>query len=186
MHRKRRTVAILGVDGSGKSTAIGNLSNVYQDNCTVTYMGNTRFEDKRIEEFKKRRHCRPIVVYLKWRCFWTRYNNAIKKGTLAIFDRYVHEIFINDNKGFYGKLNVILYKFIFPRPSKIVYLYCSGEDSLRRKHDITKPEEFLKMKRRFDAYFIGKKGVLSLNSSLLSPEEITNNISDFIDKSFKK
>lgn len=186
MFKKINTLAILGVDGSGKSTAIENLAVKYGDKCSVTYMGYTRFEDPRIESLKNRRFSNPLITWLIYRCFWVRYIKALKQGDFAIFDRYVHEIFINANKTLYNRINVILYRYFFPMPQKIVYLYCSAEESLRRKNDIPNPDIFIAMKKRFDNYFMNKNGVLCLDSEKLSPEEITERISELIEQSFYK
>ena len=184
MYKKKKTIAILGVDGSGKSTAVKNLKNEYGDKCSVTYMGNTRFEDSRIESLKKRRFSRPLVLFLTYRCYKKRYRKGVSGGEFAIFDRYVHEIFINAGMGWYNKINIFLYKYCFPRPNKIVYLYCSEEASLRRKNDIPDPDIFIAMKKRFDNYFLHKQGILSLDTERLSPDEITKEISNLINKSF--
>lgn len=186
MFKHKKTIAILGVDGSGKSTAVENLSTIYGDKCSITYMGYTRFEDPRIELLRKKRHTNPITTWLTYRCFWHRYFKALKQGDFAIFDRYVHEIFINANKSLYSRINIILYKYLFPKPQKMVYLYCSSDESLRRKNDIPNPDTFIAMKKRFDNYFLNRKGVLCLDSEQLSPQEITMKISELIDQSFYK
>lgn len=185
MCKSRNTIAILGVDGSGKSTAVENLSQKFGNRCSVTYMGYTRFEDKRIERLQELRFTSPIVLLLIYNCFWKRYLNAIHHGNFAIFDRYVHEIFLNANKNWwFSRVSIVLYKYLFPMPQKIVYLHCSVDKSLNRKNDIEKPEVFKAMKERFDNYFLNRDGVLCLDSGELSPEEITIKISEFINTSF--
>lgn len=179
----RKTIAILGVDGSGKSTAVKSLEEVYGEISSFTYMGYKDFEDGRIERLKGRRFSTPLIVLLIYRCFWKRYLTAVKSSKLAIFDRYVHEIFINSG-GRLRWVNTALYRYLFPMPSKMVYLYCSVQESLKRKSDIADPEEFSKMKKRFDDFFLNRKNVLSLNTEELSIKEITNRISEFINNSF--
>ena len=65
---------------------------------------------------------------------------------------------------------------------KIVYLYCSVEESLRRKDDIDNKELFITVKKRFDDYFLNRKGVLSLDTGFFSREEIANSIIQYIEQ----
>ena len=183
MKKKAKTIAIMGVDGSGKSTAVELLKNKYGSRCSVIYMGNTRFEDPRIDRLKSRRFSRPLILLLIYRCYWKRYVKGLYQSELAIFDRYVHEIFINAGKGWYNRINAFLYKYCFPKPNIIVYLYCPAEESLRRKSDIPDSDVFVALKKRFDDYFLKNKQILCLNSSQLSPAEITEQISNFINHS---
>lgn len=180
---KKKTIAILGVDGTGKSTAVANLKKIYGDSCVITYMGYKDFEDPRIKELEGKRFSTPSIVFRIYRCFWKRYLDAVKSQKIAIFDRYVHEIFINAD-GRLKWVNTILYEFLFPMPRIIVYLHCSTAESLKRKSDIPDAEEFAKMKERFDNYFINKENVLCLDTGLLSIEEITTRITDLINNSF--
>ncbi len=181
----KRTIAILGVDGSGKSSAVELVGSHYGKNCTVTYMGFRRFEDSRIEALqnKKKRNILDtlIILWLTYRCFWLRYIKSTKKGGIILFDRYVHEGFINAN-GRFKNLRVLLFKYLFPRPKRMVYLYCSIDESLRRKDDIESREVFAAMKKRFDDYFIGRPGVLCLDTERLSREKVAELIISFIDK----
>lgn len=186
MYKKRKTIAILGVDGSGKSTAVENLSKIYGDACSITYMGFTRFEDPRIDRLNNKRFGYPRILILVYLCFWKRYLRALQSGEFAIFDRYVHEVFINMKRGWwYNEVSRVLYKYLFPMPQKIVYLFCDAELSLKRKSDIKNPEVFMAMKKRFDDYFLNKKNVLCLDSGVLSPSEITEKIRELIDQSFR-
>lgn len=181
MFINKNTIAILGVDGSGKSTAVENLLRVYGEKCSITYMGYTRFEDPKIEQLEGKRYSFLLMELRIYICFWRRYFNGIKNGEIVIFDRYVHEIFINAGANIVQKFRAYIYKHFFPMPSKMVYLYCPVEESLRRKRDIVNPEAFVLMKKRFDDFFLGQKDILCLNSSVLSKKEITDRICEFID-----
>lgn len=182
MFKTNNTIAILGVDGSGKSTAVENLLKVYGKKCSITYMGFTRFEDPIIEQLEGKRNAFLLMELRIYLCFWKRYISGCKTGDIVIFDRYVHEIFINAGSTFFQKTRAFIYKHFFPMPSKMVYLYCPVEESLRRKSDIVNPEVFVLMKQRFDDFFLGRKDILCLDTSVLSTEEITDRICDFIDK----
>jgi thymidylate kinase len=181
----KRTIAILGVDGSGKSTAVELVGNHYGKDCVVTYMGFRRYEDPRIEQLQKKTDRNILdslrILLLIYKCFWYRYNKALKAKKLILFDRYTHEGFINASGRFKG-LRVLLFKYLFPKPSKIVYLYCSVEESLRRKDDIDNKELFITVKKRFDDYFLNRKGVLSLDTGFFSREEIANSIIQYIEQ----
>lgn len=182
---KKTTIAILGVDGSGKSTAVELVGNHYASNCVVSYMGFRRYEDPRIEQLQKKEDRNVFdtlrILLLTYKCFWRRYNNSLKEKKLVVFDRYTHEGFINAS-GRFRLLRIVLFKYLFPRPSKIVYLHCSVEESLRRKDDIKNREVFVAMKKRFDDYFLHRKGVLCLDTGALSKKEIANHIINFIEQ----
>lgn len=180
MFINNNTIAILGVDGSGKSTAVENLMRIYGKKCSITYMGYTRFEDPQIEQLEGKLYALPLMEFRIYICFWKRYLKGCKTGEIAIFDRYVHEIFINASSNKVQKIRAFLYKHFFPMPSKMVYLYCPVEESLRRKSDIVNPKEFFLMKKRFDDFFLGRKDTLCLNSGVLSTTEITDQICKFI------
>ena len=179
----RKSIAILGVDGSGKSTAVNNLKKVLGNQCVITYMGYKDFDDPKIETSKNKRFITPIIVYRIYRCFWKRYLRSVRTHKIAIFDRYVHEVFLNSGSRL-KLLNTILYKYLFPMPSKIVYLHCSVSESLKRKNDIPDPVVFAEMKERFDHYFMSRNSVLCLDTGELSTDEITYKIVQFINQSF--
>lgn len=184
----KKTLAIIGVDGTGKSSVIKALGDEIVDNCVITYMGYRSFEDTKIEIVQNTPASLFItklvkfiyVIFLIYRCYFKRYRKSIETGKLVIFDRYVHEIYINAH-GIMKFIYTILYKYLFPQPSKIVYLYCSVEDSLKRKDDIRDPDVFKKMKERFDRIFLNDKHCLCLDSSVYSTEELAKQILNIIE-----
>jgi thymidylate kinase len=171
----KKTIAILGVDGTGKSTVIDKLSNKLYDRCFVQYMGYRSFENPKIEMIQKKtdrtRWDTLYRIWLIYLCYWKRYNNAVNSEKIVLFDRYVHEIYINA-KGFYRLLYTFLYKYLYPKPKRIVYLYCSSEISFKRKSDILDPAAFKAMKKRFDDIFLNNKDCLCLNTEKQTADEI--------------
>lgn len=173
----KKTIAIIGVDGSGKSTLINQLQERLGEKAVTKYMGSVRFEDKRIEEYAKKKSLSIIGVIrmqlLTYKCFWDRYKSAVKSNKIVLFDRYVNERYINAS-GKYKVMNTILYKYLFPKPSYIFYLYCSAETSLKRKDDIPDKSVFIAMKNRFDDYYLDTKNCFCLNSDTHRAEELTD------------
>ena len=173
---KRKTIAILGVDGAGKSTVIENLKQLLKDKCFVQYMGSRSYEDPKLVELLGKTSMTKVEVlysiWLRYRCFWKRYNKAVATGKIVLFDRSVDEIYINSS-GLFKILYTVLYKYMFPTYSSVIYLHCSAEESLRRKNDIPNAEVFRAMKGRFDKYFLNNPKCLCLSSEEHSPQELT-------------
>lgn len=182
-----KTLAIIGVDGTGKSSVIKALENEYGDKCIITYMGYRSFEDPKIEELQNIPSSSIItkivkyiyVVFLTYKCYLNRYKLSVKTGRYVIFDRYVHEIYINAH-GVMKLVYTLLYKYLYPNPSKIVYLYCPVDESLKRKDDITDIMLFKNMKERFDKKFLHNKKCLCLDSSVYSTQELAEQIKKII------
>lgn len=172
----KQTFAIIGVDGSGKSTLISQLGQRFGEKAMTQYMGSVRFEDERIEIIKNKQSLSVYdsirLYFLIYKCFWDRYKTATKSNKLVLFDRYVDERYINA-KGKYRFLNVILYKYFFPKPSHIIYLHCSAETSFNRKSDIPDKSAFIAMKERFDEFYMKGKSNLCLSSDDSTPGELS-------------
>lgn len=183
---RHKTIAILGVDGSGKSTAIRHVSRALGDQCVVQYMGHKDFEDPRIDEWTSRKASKwnsLKIIFLTYRCYRNRYDAAVASQKIVLFDRYVHEVWIN-SFGPRHILTTILYKYIFPQPAIIIYLHCEAEESMRRKADIPDPEVFRAMKKRFDDCFLNNHSVFSFDTGRQDEEEIAVDILSIIKKSF--
>lgn len=179
----KRTIALIGVDGTGKSTIINRLKELFGDDAITMYMGSVRFEDPNIEELVKKPRLNIIesvkYIFLVYKCFCGRYWRAVKTNKIVLFDRYVHERYLNAT-GKRKLINLVLYKYLFPRTSGIVYLYCSAETSLKRKDDIPNAEVFRALKKRFDNYFLNHKDCLCLDTDTKSVDEITNESYNYI------
>ena len=173
----KKTVALIGVDGTGKSTLLKNLQNRYGDKAVTMYMGCVRFEDKRIEELLSRKHLTRLdylkIIYLKYKCFWYRYRKATKTGKLVLFDRYIHEIILNCGGWKQKFLFTLLYRYLFPQPEFVIYLYCSVNTSFQRKDDIVDKAKFASMKKKFDNYFLENTKCYCLDSDKYNIEQLT-------------
>lgn len=182
-----KTIAILGVDGTGKSSVINEIKTKLGDSCIVQYMGYRSFGDKRIEQIEARPHGLIQTLVLKWliyKSYIRRYREAKKKNKIVIFDRYVHEIYIN-SFGLASFINKLVYKYLYPNPNFVIYLHCPAEISLARKDDIPDKEVFKSMKTRFDSVFIGRKKCLCLDSYKYSSEQLADIIIKYINDNIK-
>lgn len=183
-----KTIAIIGVDGSGKSTLIEQLQNRFGEKAVTKYMGSVRFEDNRISVLLKKNPRTFFdsfkILILTYKCFWDRYQNALKSKKIVLFDRYVNERYINSS-GRNKILAAILYKYLFPKPSHFIYLYCSVETSMKRKDDIPDKDAFIAMKKRFDNFYLNNKDCFCINSDSYNSEELAdlayNNIINHFD-----
>lgn len=179
MNKRRTTIALLGVDGAGKSAATSNLQRVLGDKCIVTYMGGRSFEDNRVETLSQLPHKTILDLikldWFKYKCFLKRYKDSISQGKIIIFDRYVQEQYLNA-LGLHKLLNIILYKYLYPKSDITIYLFCPADVSFSRKADILDKKTFIAMKNRFDKEFKNKKNVLCVNTQELSEEDVTTEI----------
>jgi len=180
---KAKTIAIIGVDGAGKSTVIQNLKQLLKDECVVQYMGSRSYEDAKLVKLLCQTSMTKVEflysIWLRYRCFWKRYKQAVASGKIVLFDRSVDEIYINSS-GVFKLMYTVLYKYMFPSPSSLIYLHCSAEASLRRKDDIPDPDVFRAKKARFDRCFLNNPKCLCLNSEEHNPQELTKLVYNYI------
>lgn len=180
---RKRTIAFIGVDGSGKSTAIKRLSDFLGDKCVVQYMGFKDPETKYgIDYFDNNRHISPIrrMKYIHNEMNY-RYRKAKKSGRhLILFDRYPWEAFDN-SKGKYRIAFWLLFKLFFPKPKAVVYFHCKESTSLDRKNDIEDVNYFNDMKKRFDHKYLKHKFV-TIDTDLVSVERSIDAVLDMIFK----
>lgn len=176
--KRQKTVAIIGVDGSGKSTSVDALKEHYGDLIFTQYFGfrqhKTNLAKKRYKGYK---HIPIISFFID--CFVLfyemkyRYREAIaSRKRILIFDRYPWEAYDNT----YGKIakiiNFIVFKAPFRKPDGIVYLHCPVDVSLSRKDDITDVMGFKRMKLNFDETYKNLPGVLEIDTSCVTREEV--------------
>lgn len=176
-----KKIAILGVDGTGKSTVISKIKERLGDDVVCVYMGCRAYEFSVIQTLQKKHSkiATLLNVFLIYLCFWYRYLKGALSRKTVIFDRYVHEMYINA-PGVYQHLFKFIYTYLFPHASEVVYLYCPAEESLMRKDDIDDPESFKQMKNRFDEIFLLNSKTHKYDTSLLSPDEIVVSVIDII------
>mgnify|MGYP001025873205 CR=1 FL=1 len=191
MKIKYNSICVCGVDGTGKSTIVKMIADMFENETSVVqYMGQKNWET-RIAKFiaenplKVIRIVRPIAVIVEY--YYRVYkHNGLKK--IVIFDRYVDELMISliDAKGWKRRIVAKMYKFFlgnkFYHPTITFYLTCDIEISLSRKDDIKSNdqiESLKKIKRKLDEYYINKETVV-INTGLNSIENtlkiIKNNL----------
>lgn len=180
LQKRQYTVALIGVDGSGKSSALQNLTEYYQGSAFTQYFGfrdyktnlakklcdgNKRFKNKYISNL-----FRCVALYNE---MLYRYNVAKKSGKrILLFDRYVWEAADNSVLSAERVLNTLLFKKLFPNVDTVIYLYCPVDISLSRKNDIEDVDCFVRMKERFDKLYMRKEGSLAIDTSITPREEV--------------
>lgn len=173
----RKSVALIGVDGSGKSTTVKALQELLGDKCCIQYMGFREMETHWGKEYYasgKRFRLKILPFFGIYLEMWYRYlKNRFNNYKIIFYDRYPWEAYDN-GFGKYKFIYFVLFKLFFPRPKKVYYLYCTTDSSFARKDDIANKELFINMKRRFDRKYKDKKGVLSFDTDKLTTEEILN------------
>lgn len=176
--KQQLTVAIIGVDGSGKSTSVDALKQHYGDMVFTQYFGfrqhKTSLAQKRYSGYK---HipvisfiidCIVLFYEMKY-----RYREAISSGKrILLFDRYPWEAYDNTSGKIAKFINFIVFKVPFRKPDGIVYLHCPVVVSLSRKDDITDVAGFKRMKFNFDKTYKDLPGVLEIDTSCVSREEV--------------
>ena len=168
-------IALLGVDGAGKSTIIKNLSN---ENIKVIYMG---FRDFKFQKFIDKLNKNKITLFFQHFIVYIenlfRYKKALqyeKEGFNVVFDRYPLVDYQVASKGsyFFYKL---FYKHFFPKPDKLVLIVGDEEEIYQRKPELTKEEikdiqNKLKELNIFDKIIVNKTGKLGETLKVLKKE----------------
>lgn len=191
MKIKYKSICVCGVDGTGKSTIVNLIADMFENETSVVqYMGQKNWETRIAKFFAEHplkiiRVVRPIAVIVEY--YYRVYkHNGLKK--IVIFDRYVDELTISfiDAEGWKRRIVAGMYKFFlgnkFYHPTVTFYLTCDIEISLSRKDDIKSTEQIdalKKIKKRLDEYYMNEETVV-INTGLNSIENtlkiIKNNL----------
>lgn len=175
-----KSICILGVDGTGKSSATAALKKYIGQTAEIQYMGLhsylTRYARMRYgmgNQSKGRFSVLKnfIALYIE---MWYRIIRHWPHPKIIIYDRYTWE-FIIPLKGIKKIAAKLLYKTFFPKPRYAFYLYCPVEVSLSRKNDIDDVAGFIDMKNSYDAAFLNSRKIISIDTSI-------NDINDVIKK----
>jgi len=184
-------VAIIGVDGGGKSTTISQLQKMYPDS-TVQYMGfrvNSyesyyaknwiSYEHKNGIYQKIKKHLKNYFAFVYEGYY--RYWKAVHSGSsIVFFDRYYWEKYDEVTWPLDRFVYFIFCKLLYPKPNLVFYVHCPIEESLRRKDDIDDVEGFIRTKKKWDSIYLNKKGVVALDTSRLSTDEVCGIIKEYI------
>lgn len=187
--KKKYKIAIIGLDGTGKSTVVKALGNYYQEKSVTQYFGFRDYETRlALRRFNGNYYKIPIlspiktaiVLYLE---MLSRYHRVMSaKAKLKIFDRYVWESYDNEERIDARIIYKLLFKFFFPDVDATIYLYCPAEISLSRKDDIEDVNAFLKMKQCIDNIYLKKDKVITIDTNSHPPQEVTGLIVSYIFK----
>ena len=192
MKKKFKSISVVGVDGTGKSSTISLLQEkIGKDRSCIQYMGARLWETELILKYREKLPTKnPFIVlvymYAYIREMYHRYYKYKGDSRIVIFDRYAfeHGLFAEENaKGFKGHLMAAILKFAFvnlyPKPSLTVYLTCPIEVTLQRKSDITTPKEIEAVKRGkeiLDRFYTTCPGVVVMDTSIKNQESIVEDI----------
>lgn len=190
IHRiSNKSIAFIGVDGSGKTTTTHMINDIISDKSVVQYLGFKNYEIKFVKkhfEHEKNNFIYKInsLLFQYIDLLYRYYKNRFSKR-IVIFDRFPWEAPINYH-GLSKIITFIQYKILFPRPKVVYYIYCDMNTSLERKDDIIDVESFKNMKRNFDKKFLNNKKIKSYSTSTLTPEDIKQKIIEDINSRFVK
>jgi thymidylate kinase len=134
--RSRRgiSVAVVGADGSGKTTLAAGLHRNLPVRSVVIYMGLTGGAIRRAAQLRV-----PGVVFLATAVvLWARYLRAcshLLRGRIVIFERYVYDGVAPPGRPFrpFERISRRLLRQICPAPDLVLVLDAPGEEMYARK-----------------------------------------------------
>lgn len=174
--RKFKSICIVGMDGTGKSSIVNSIKERLQmeHNVRIQYMGCRNWEMSFLKDDRNsaiQRLLLPFEMYYRIE----KYNNYYD---LLVFDRYIDEQLITLKvNGTYKDWILYCYYFImylpFRKPDLNIYLCCDVETSISRKNDITSEQvsHFKEVKKNMDLHYNNKKNTLVLKTDEISLEE---------------
>ncbi len=184
----KKTIAIIGMDGTGKSTIVKSLKGIYGEKCKLIYMGLKDFKitklSKLVESKNNSFFAKVEKRFLLFFEMYRRYMEYRYSGKVLIFDRYVDDIFICSPKNA-KKIDTFLFKFLFPKPKIKIYMYCKEEISFERKEDIEDKQLFRNIKEKFDNSYINDSRTFCISTDDSSKEETLNKVVEVINNNFK-
>lgn len=156
---KMKTIAFIGIDGSGKTTVIREVCKGLKKRgktCEVRYMGLGRdyafplmrtfsswyssfkhrpkkSKDKEVKEFDRNNYRTRKLPWLliQYLEFWTRFiKNKFIRADYLLYDRYFYDGLILSND-----TNFKLLKLITPKPQKCFLIHASSKVILKRKQE---------------------------------------------------
>lgn len=177
-----KSICIVGVDGTGKSSTINCLAEkLSQDDSCIQYMGARLWETKLFKKYNEKLPTKnPFIVLIHTLAYiremYHRYYKHKKDKNVVIFDRYAYEHALlreATDSGIKGKVLAFVYRmafvWLYPKPGITVYLICPVETSLSRKSDISTKEQvdaFKNGKEILDDYYLNQKKVLVIDTSI--------------------
>lgn len=137
--KKGRIIAVVGADGSGKTTIINNLKNSLP--AKVVYMGDWGFELQNFYNFLHRQHIMVARISYIFMFVenWIRYLRVFClkiRGNLILVDRYPGLNRHLRRNNFWLYLNNFIYYF-FPRADEYLFISAPPEIIFERKKELT-------------------------------------------------
>lgn len=187
---KQIKIAVIGVDGTGKTSLLKKIVEKYPNISYTEYMG---FKDINSPRALKIMENKKIVWFPKiegikyYFGFYFEMKSRIKKSInskkkLVVYDRYPWEGYDNADPGYHKLIAYIFFNLLIQKPDIIIYLYCPVEVSLSRKDDILNVDEFNNMKNKLDNIYMSKKSVCSIDTSLSNTEKVFDKMIECIIK----
>ena len=169
-----RTIAIVGIDGSGKSTTIESLQKTIPDKLRIQYMGNKDFKSKLAKTYTYKNH-KLIALPITYLAMWSRIISGLTKPQITIFDRYSWETYYLASRPA-KPLFFFPYFFLPPKPKLVYYLHCPLETSLARKDDIDDKQQFALMKQKTDTFYKNRRNIVSFDTATIPTAKIVDRI----------
>ena len=179
---RRREIAFIGIDGSGKSSSLEYISTYLGEQSSSQYMGFREMETKYGKLYLSNDPIKPRIkrFYYIYKEMYFRLKKVRKSNKkLILLDRYPWEAYDNS----FGKYKIIywfFFKLLFPKPKCGMYLYCDVNVSLSRKDDIIDKEQFVKNKNNFDNTYMNNKKFVSVDTGIVSYEKTLELFCDMI------
>lgn len=140
--RRRRgpSLALLGPNGVGKSTAAAQLQRSVPFDVRIVYMGMWKSPDRPRSSLwvPLEIATRPLRIW--WRYLKAQYHQL--RGRVVVFDRYVYDALLPPAGpiGLSKRVYFLLLAHLIPRPRAAVFLDVSGRTAYARKPEAT-PDE---------------------------------------------
>ncbi len=163
--RKGKIIALVGVDGVGKSTIINEIKNIIPGTISI-YMGSAHYRFQKFYDILPKNFITNFIlffmVYLE---NWIRYIQSIwlkSIGYTVIFDRFPTYQFARA-KGFRKILYSTFYNYFFPSPYQIFYLYNESEILMKRKKEHSQ-NQLEEIQYEYNKISTGKRNTQSIKN----------------------